>query len=96
MGSKKKSKISAKTIPTKNFDDTFLNQYPDLKDALKPSDQYPELQQALKTKPNNIPTIISPKNVFEYVKAIKPTESRIILGTEVHFLPNRSMIIPTG
>ncbi len=55
MGSKKKSKTSGKTKSTKKFDDTFLKQYPDLKDALKPSDQYPELQHALKTRSNNLP-----------------------------------------
>ena len=55
MGSKKNSKPLGKTKSTKKFDDTFLNQYPDLKDALKPSDQYPELQQALKTKSNKLP-----------------------------------------
>ena len=55
MGSKKKLKTSGSTKSTKRFDDTFLNQYPDLKDALKPSDQYPELQQALKTRSNNLP-----------------------------------------
>ena len=55
MGSKKKSKTSGKTKSTKKFDDTFLNQYPDLQEALKPNDQYPELQQVLKTRPSNLP-----------------------------------------
>ena len=55
MGSKKRSKTSGKTKSTKNFDDTFLNQFPDLKVALQPSDQYPERQQALKTRSNNLP-----------------------------------------
>ena len=55
MGSKQKSKTAKKTKSTKKFDDTFLNQYPDLKDALKPRDQYPELQEVLNTRSNNLP-----------------------------------------
>ena len=39
---------------SKSFDDRFLDQYPDLKEALKPNDQYPELQ-AIKTSSEDLP-----------------------------------------
>ena len=39
----------------KAFDDTLLDQYPELKDVLKPNDQYPELKHIQKFRPGNLP-----------------------------------------
>ena len=47
-------------------------------------------------KPKSNPTIISPVKVSTYVINIKPEDKSIMLGTEVHFLPNLSIINPTG
>ena len=94
MGSKKKSKTSGKTNSTKKFGDTFLNQYPDLKDALKPSDQYPELQQALKTRSNNLPVgSISTKIIIsegEIVKRIYETPKGEIISLFKNQLLNQA------
>ncbi len=39
----------------KAFDDTLLDQHPELKKALKPNDSYPELKDILKFRPANLP-----------------------------------------
>ena len=38
------------------FDDALLDQYPDLKEALKPSDNFTELKEILKKESNDLPT----------------------------------------
>ena len=39
----------------KTFDDSILDQHPELRNALKPSDQYPELNRIIKNKNSNLP-----------------------------------------
>ena len=39
----------------KAFDDTLLDQHPELKEALKPNDRYPELKNIIKFRSGNLP-----------------------------------------
>ncbi len=39
----------------KTFDDSLLDQHPELKEVLKPNDQYPELEHILKFSAANLP-----------------------------------------
>ena len=39
----------------RDFDDSILDSYPDLKEILKPNDHYPELENILKSRSSNLP-----------------------------------------